>query len=86
VNRMGANSNESTGNVRSVPEEYHPEPVWDCDAAARFLSIHPSTVKRMAREGKLPAFRIGNRWRFRPSELDAWARSAVPSSHSLRRE
>jgi excisionase family DNA binding protein len=65
---------------------YQPEPVWDCYEASRFLCIHPATVKRLAREGKLPAFRIGNRWRFRPSELDAWARSAVLSTHSLRRE
>jgi excisionase family DNA binding protein len=65
---------------------YRSEPVWDCREAARFLRIHPTTVKRLAREEKLPAFRIGNRWRFRPSELDAWARSAVLSSHSLRRE
>jgi excisionase family DNA binding protein len=65
---------------------YHSESVWDCREAARFLRIHPATVKRLAREGKLPGFRIGNRWRFRPSELDAWARSTVLSSHSLRRE
>jgi excisionase family DNA binding protein len=67
-------------------ENYHSEPVWDCDEASRFLRIHPATVKRLAREGKLPGFRIGNRWRFRPSELDSWARSGVLSSHSLRRE
>ena len=69
-----------------APGEFHPEAVWDCGEASRFLRIHPATVKRMAREGKLPGFRIGNRWRFRPSELDAWARSKVPSSNSLRRE
>jgi len=69
-----------------APGEFHPEAVWDCHDASRFLRIHPATVKRLAREEELPAFRIGNRWRFRPSELDAWARSKVPSSHSLRRE
>jgi excisionase family DNA binding protein len=70
----------------SATLERHSEPVWDCHDASRFLRIHPATVKRMAREEKLPAFRIGNRWRFRPSELDSWARSRVPSTHSLRRE
>jgi excisionase family DNA binding protein len=64
----------------------HFEPLLDCDEAARFLRIHPSTVKRYARTGRLPGFRVGNRWRFRPSELDDWARSAVLSRHSLRRE
>jgi excisionase family DNA binding protein len=62
------------------------EPVWDCHAVSDFLRIHPATVKRLARQGRPPGFRIGNRWRFRRSELDAWAHSAVPSSHSLRRE
>jgi excisionase family DNA binding protein len=61
-------------------------PVWDCHEASRFLRIHPATVKRMAREGTLPGFRIGNRWRFRHSELDAWARPEVLSAHSLRRK
>jgi excisionase family DNA binding protein len=61
------------------------EPVWNCKEAARFLRIHPVTVKRLARACILPGFRIGNRWRFRPSELDLWARSAVLSQHSLRR-
>jgi excisionase family DNA binding protein len=71
----------------ALTERYQTEPVWDCDEASRFLRIHPNTAKRMAREGRLPGFRIGNRWRFRPSELDAWARSAVLSAHhSLRRE
>src|ERR1700747_1654524 len=62
------------------------EPVWDCEEAAVFLRIHPKTVKRLASIGSLPGFRIGNRWRFRPSELDAWARSGILSNHSLRRE
>ena len=63
-----------------------PDQVWDCQQAARFLRIHPATVKRLARRGHLPGFRIGNRWRFRSSDLDSWAHSAVISPHSLRRE
>lgn len=62
------------------------EPVWDCEEAGVFLRIHPKTVKRLASMGSLPGFRIGNRWRFRPSELDAWAHSGIVSNHSLRRE
>lgn len=68
------------------PDTSNLDPVWKCQEASRFLRIHPATVKRLAREGKLPSFKIGNRWRFRHSELDAWARSTVGSVHSLRRE
>jgi excisionase family DNA binding protein len=87
MNYLGREPNERIEDPSSATvQKYHPEPIWNCIEAARFLCIHPATVKRLAREGKLPAFKIGNRWRFRPSELDAWARSAVLSSHSLRRE
>ena len=75
---------ESSGSALGLAPQ--PEPVWKSEDAAKFLRLHAATVKRMAREGQIPAFRIGNRWRFRPSELDAWARSAVLSAHSLRRE
>jgi len=61
------------------------EPVWDSNQAAQFIRLHPKTVKRMARRGELPAFRAGNRWRFRPSDLDAWARAKVTSIHPSRR-
>jgi excisionase family DNA binding protein len=62
------------------------ESLLDSEEAGRFLRIHPVTVKRLARSGRLPGFRIGNRWRFRFSDLDDWAHSAVLSRHSLRRE
>lgn len=55
-----------------------PEPIWDCIEAARFLRLHPKTVKRMARNGQVPGYRLGRRWFFRPSELDALLRTGVP--------
>src|SRR6267378_493279 len=57
-----------------------PEPVWDCAEAARFLRLHPKTVKRMARSGQIPGCRLGRRWYFRPSDLDALLRAGVSSS------
>jgi len=61
------------------------EPVWDCNDAARFLRLHPKTVKRMARLGLIPARRLGRRWFFRPSDLDALVRSGVSSSEKANR-
>jgi excisionase family DNA binding protein len=69
-----------------VDSNVHAESLLDSEEAGRFLRIHPVTVKRLARSGCLPGFRIGNRWRFRFSDLDGWAHSAVLSRHSLRRE
>lgn len=39
------------------------------EQAAERLGLHPKTVSRMAREGRLSATKIGGRWRFRADEL-----------------
>jgi excisionase family DNA binding protein len=61
------------------------ERVLNTDEAAALLQIHPKTLQRMARQGIVPAFRIGDLWRFRASSLDQWLRSGLCSkSHSCR--
>ncbi len=61
------------------------EKVLNTDEAAALLQIHPKTLQRMARQGLVPAFRIGDLWRFRASLLDQWLRSDLSSkSHSCR--
>ncbi len=37
---------------------------------ADLLRINKSTVYRMAKQGRLPATRVGRQWRFRESVLD----------------
>ena len=34
----------------------------DVNEAAKLLDVHPETVKRLIREGKLPATKFGNKW------------------------
>jgi len=61
------------------------EKVLTTEEAATLLQIHPKTLQRMARTGIVPAFRIGDLWRFRASALDQWLRSGLCSkSHSCR--
>ncbi len=61
------------------------EPVLNTTEAAVLLQVHPKTLQRLARQGAIPAFRIGDLWRFRASALDEWLRSGVCSSrHSCR--
>jgi excisionase family DNA binding protein len=51
------------------------EPLLDDQEAAHFLGgIHPKTLQRMARNGDVPAYRVGRFWRYRVSELDDWLR------------
>jgi excisionase family DNA binding protein len=39
---------------------------------AKYLSLHPFTIYRMARNGKIPAFRVGEDWRFHRDAIDKW--------------
>src|SRR5258708_5831093 len=51
-----------------------------CEEAAAFVRVHPRTVRRMARAGKVPGhFRFG-RWYFYASELDCWMRMELHSA------
>jgi excisionase family DNA binding protein len=55
------------------------ERLLDSDEAAALLKIHPKTLQRMAREGRIAAAQIGKLWRFRASALDDFLRQKMAS-------
>ena len=55
------------GSAQQVTRE-----VLDIRQASEYLGISGDTLYRYASEGSIPAFKLGNRWRFRKSLLDAW--------------
>ncbi len=40
--------------------------------AAGYLKLHVETIRRMARKGGIPCFKIGAEWRFSKQALDNW--------------
>ena len=36
------------------------------------LRVHPTTVYKLIRQGKIPSFRIGSEWRFRKDLILRW--------------
>lgn len=44
---------------------------------AEYLNIHPLTVHKLAREGKIPAFKIGTDWRFHKKYIERWIREKL---------
>ena len=46
--------------------------VMDIRQASDYLGISGDTLYRYASEGFIPAFKLGNRWRFKRSLVDAW--------------
>ena len=78
------NASESLdGNESIFSQRPHPfEPLLDdVQVAARF-KVHPKTVQRMARNGELPAIRVGRYWRFLPSALNSWIQQSMVKSLS----
>jgi len=56
-----------TGAAQSTMRE-----VMDIRQASEYLGISGDTLYRYASEGFVPAFKLGNRWRFKKTLLDAW--------------
>lgn len=46
--------------------------------AAERLSIHPESVKRLIRRGKLPATKVANKWLIRRDVLEQFASTYDP--------
>jgi PTS system nitrogen regulatory IIA component len=56
------------------------EPLRTPTEAGHYLRCHEKTAIRYAREGVVPALRLGGKlWRFRKSDLVSWAASQVSS-------
>ena len=58
------------------------EPLITLATAARVLRLHADTVKKKTRAGEIPGMKIGRRWMYRLTELDAWVDSRSTSNCS----
>ncbi len=49
--------------------------MMDIDEVARYLEIDEQEIISLVNAGKIPAEKIGDSWRFKRSQIDAWASS-----------
>ncbi|HJU29514.1 MAG TPA: helix-turn-helix domain-containing protein, partial [Candidatus Binataceae bacterium] len=49
-----------------------PEDFFTIDELAEYLRVHPTTIYRLLRQGRLPGFRVGGNWRFRRGLIEQW--------------
>lgn len=57
--------------VRKLIQTYTVEEI------AKALKLHPYTVRRLCREGKIPAFKFGGQWRFRKEDIEKYLRGKI---------
>jgi excisionase family DNA binding protein len=55
--------------------------VMDIREAAQYLGISRETLYKYVSGDKVPAFKLGNRWRFKKTVLDRWMENQ--SAHFL---
>ena len=46
--------------------------VMNIRQASQYLGVSQDTLYKYVNEQKIPAFKLGNRWRFKKSKLDQW--------------
>jgi excisionase family DNA binding protein len=47
-------------------------PIMTIADVAQYLGLHELTVRRLAREGALPALKLGRQWRVKRDLLEKW--------------
>lgn len=51
--------------------EYN-KPFLTVEEVAQRFGVNVTTVYRLVKRGKLPAFKVGNQWRFSEARLEEW--------------
>ena len=58
--------------TNSEKEEPMTEEIMTIEECAKYLKTSVSTIYRLAQQGKIPATKVGNQWRFQKKKIDEW--------------
>lgn len=53
--------------------------VMNIREASQYLGVSPDTLYRYIYEARIPAFKLGNRWKFKKTILDRWMEKKITS-------
>jgi excisionase family DNA binding protein len=67
-----ARAAERTQPVKETLGSTDAREVMNIRQASEYLGVSPDTLYKYVGENKIPAFKLGNRWRFKKSKLDEW--------------
>lgn len=81
VSGKGPRANQRGAALTLSPAIVPAREVMDIRQAADYLGISADSLYKYASESLIPAFKLGNRWRFKRSLLDHWME--MQSSHGL---
>jgi excisionase family DNA binding protein len=59
------------------------EQVLTLEEAAQYLKVAKPTLYRLLEDGKIPAFKVGNQWRFTRELIDKWLWDQLPKKKNV---
>ena len=51
------------------------EQLWTLAQIAKYLNVDKFTIYRLIGSGKIPAFKVGNQWRFKKRLIERWLKA-----------
>jgi excisionase family DNA binding protein len=62
---------------RGAVAEAERDEIMTVTMLARYLRCHPSTIYRLLKSKRIPAFKIGSDWRFQKSTIERWLKRST---------
>jgi len=57
------------------------EEIFTIKELSEHLRVHPTTIYRLLRQGRLPGFRVGSNWRFNRAAIEQWEKLQASQPH-----
>ena len=58
------------------------EEIFTIKELSEHLRVHPTTIYRLLRQGRLPGFRVGSNWRFNRAAIEQWEKLQASAPRS----
>ena len=58
--------------AKMTPSRGQPTKVMTAREVSGYLQVHPTTIYRLLKKKKIPAFHMGSDWRFNIEDIDRW--------------
>jgi excisionase family DNA binding protein len=66
--------------VQSMAQVAQSDQIFTIKELSEHLRVHPTTIYRLLRQGRLPGFRVGSNWRFSREAIEIWEREQAGRS------
>jgi excisionase family DNA binding protein len=63
-----------SGKPTQMAQAAQSDQIFTIKELSEHLRVHPTTIYRLLRQGRLPGFRVGSNWRFSREAIEQWER------------